>query len=97
VICGRRTGFVLFWLTKGRHQFDFLRFNNMYSIEWMFLEILAFVRKYQQTVYKIKVQGRSKLHSLADALFYWSIPLFYSNKGNRRPFNGCKMPHTRRV
>jgi hypothetical protein len=30
-------------------------------------------------------------------LSLWKIPLFFIINKIRRPFNGCKFPHTRRV
>ena len=96
-ISQKTLGHVFYWTSKGRPQFSFLKFNNMFSLERMFVEAVVFLKRYNQFVFCIKLRGRVKLKPLARQLIEKNVPLYSSNVGNRKPFNGCKLPHTRRV
>jgi hypothetical protein len=42
-------------------------------------------------------KGRNRIKPLSKEFKTWKIPLFYVINKIRRPFNGCKFPHTRRI
>ena len=96
-VAEKTLGHVFFWISKGRPQFSILKFNNMFSLERMFTEVTFFLKKFLQKVYCLKLRGRTKITSLTKQLKAKGIPVFYSDTGNRKPFNGCKLPHTRRI
>lgn len=96
-VAERILGHVFFWISKGRPQFGILKFNNMFSLERMFVEVTFFLKKFLQTVYCLKLRGRTKVANLSRQLKAKGVPVFYSDAGNRKPFNGCRLPHTRRI
>ena len=96
-VCKKKLGGLLYWISRGRSRFDLLKFNNFFSISKMFTEIVAYLKKYSQCVFKLKSKGRSRTRRLMRELKKWRVPVFYIAEALRRPFNGCKFPHTRRV
>jgi len=92
-----RKSYLLYWLTRGRERYKFLKFNNFFSVSKMFYEVVAFTIKNKQIVYRLIGKGRNKIRPLSKELSLWKIPLFFIINKIRRPFNGCKFPHTRRV
>jgi hypothetical protein len=63
----------------------------------MFTEVVAFTLKYRQIIFKLVGKGRNRIKPLSKEFKTWRIPLFYVINKIRRPFNGCKFPHTRRI
>lgn len=93
----KKKRFLLYWITRGRERYKFLKFNNFFSVRRMFSEVVAFTIRNKQTVYRLIGKGRNKMRPLSKELNMWRIPVFFIQNKIRRPFNGCKFPHTRRV
>lgn len=89
--------YLLYWITRGRERYKFLKFNNFFSVSKMFYEVVAFTIKNKQIIYRLIGKGRNKMRPLTKELSMWKIPVFFIKNKVRRPFNGCKFPHTRRV
>jgi len=96
-VCGKKKSTLFYWISRGRERYNFLKFNNFFSLKRMFIEIVAFTLKYRQTIYKLIGKGRSRIKPLSKELRMWKIPIYFIINKIRRPFNGCKFPHTRRV
>lgn len=94
---GERRDHLLYWISRGRERYKFLKFNNFFSITRMFAEVVAFAIRNKQTVYRLIGKGRNKVRPLSRELSMWNVPVFFIRSKIRRPFNGCKFPHTRRV
>lgn len=96
-ICSKKNSCLFYWITRGRERYNFLKFNNFYSLRKMFIEVVAFIVKYQQIVYKLIGKGRFRIKPFSKEFKAWKIPVFFVKNRIRRPFNGCKFPHTRRI
>lgn len=96
-VCGKKISHLFYWISRGRSRYSLLKFNNFFSIKKMFTEIVAYLKKNSQIIFRLKTKGRGKSKKLLRELVYWKVPVFYIANITRRPFNGCKFPHTRRV
>lgn len=96
-VCGKKISHLFYWISRGRARYSLLKFNNFFSIKKMFTEVVAFVKKYKQIVFRLKTKGRGRSKKLVKELTKWRVPVFYVTCATRRAFNGCKFPHTRRV
>lgn len=96
-VCGKKKGTLFYWLSRGRERYNFLKFNNFFSLKRMFIEIVAYTLKYKQIIFKLIGKGRSRIKPFSREFKTWKIPVFYAINRIRRPFNGCKFPHTRRI
>lgn len=96
-VCGKKKSILFYWISRGRERYSFLKFNNFFSLRRMFTEVVAFTLKYKQTVFKLVGKGRFKIKQFSKEFRKWKIPVFFVINLIRRPFNGCKFPHTRRV
>lgn len=96
-VCGKKKSILFYWISRGRERYKFLKFNNFFSLKRMFTEVVAFTLKYKQIVYKLIGKGRFKVRQFSKEFKKWKIPVFFIYNAIRRPFNGCKFPHTRRV
>jgi ribosomal protein S11 len=63
----------------------------------MFAEALAYTIRFKQTVFRLVGKGRSRIKPFSREFKKWGIRVFYVINRIRRPFNGCKFPHTRRI
>ena len=75
----------------------FWKARNYFSLKRMFVEIVAFTLKYRQLIYKLIGKGRNRIKPYSKEFKTWKIPVFYIINTIRRPFNGCKFPHKRRL
>lgn len=96
-VCSKKKGTLFYWLSRGRERYNFLKFNNFFSLKRMFVEAVAFTVKFRQIIFRLIGKGRSRVRPFSLEFRKWRIPLFYTINLIRRPFNGCKFPHTRRV
>lgn len=96
-VCGKKISHLFYWISRGRARYSLLKFNNFFSIRKMFTEIVAYLKKHSQIIFRLKTKGRGKSKKLLKELAHWKVPVFYIANITRRPFNGCKFPHTRRV
>lgn len=96
-VCGKKKSILFYWISRGRERYNFLKFNNFFSLKKMFTEVVAFTLKYRQVIFKLVGKGRNRIKPLSKEFKTWKIPLFYVINKIRRPFNGCKFPHTRRI
>mgnify|MGYP004709536937 FL=1 len=96
-VCGKGVSYLFYWISRGRERYNILKFNNFFSLKKMFIEVVAFIKKYKQIIYKFKTKGRGKSKGLTKELKFWKIPLFYFISTTKRAFNGCKFPHSRRI
>lgn len=96
-VCGKKKSSLFYWISRGRERYNFLKFNNFFSLKRMFIEVVAFTLKYRQIVFKLIGKGRSRVRPFSKEFRKWKIPVFFVINKIRRPFNGCKFPHTRRI
>ncbi len=96
-VCGKKVSHLFYWISRGRARYSLLKFNNFFSIRKMFTEIVAYLKKHSQIIFRLKTKRRGKSKKLLKELAHWKVPVFYVAAITRRPFNGCKFPHTRRV
>lgn len=96
-ICDKKKGTLFYWLSRGRERYNFLKFNNFFSLKKMFAEALAYTIRFKQTVFRLVGKGRSRIKPFSREFKKWGIRVFYVINRIRRPFNGCKFPHTRRI
>lgn len=96
-ICKLKNKKLVYYITRGRDRYSFLKFNNFFSLKKMFTEIVAYTIKYQFIIFKLVSKGRGKIKPLSKEFKKWKVPVFFVINKIRRPFNGCKFPHTRRI
>ncbi len=96
-VCDKNKGSLFYWLSRGRERYNFLKFNNFFSLKKMFSEAVAYTLKFRQIIFRLVGKGRSRIKPFSKEFKKWKIPVFYIINRIRRPFNGCKFPHTRRI
>lgn len=60
-VCGIKDRKLFYYITRGRERYNFLKFNNFFSLKKMFTEIVAYTLKHRQIVFKLVGKGRSKV------------------------------------
>ena len=67
-VCGKKVSHLFYWISRGRARYSLLKFNNFFSIRKMFTEIVAYLKKHSQIIFRLKTKGRGKSKKLLKEL-----------------------------